>query len=212
MARSVSFLRRITFKSPSSHTPIWIKQADLYEDENRIYAFLTFENQEKSPMERVKIRITPFDEGKYGMDPFGIQILNLGLKPGASKEHPDPLILPKGTYGFNFSIVSYGLKRKALDVNAAAPVDAPAPQDKAVSISAEESNEPAQEAPSGELGPNAPEQVAPKAKKEPVVKNPNRVRPLGKMPALAIALLILLGVAAGFLLLMSGVWGKNIKI
>lgn len=233
MSRSVSFLRRITFKAPSSHTPIWIKQADLYEDQSRIYAFLTFENKEKSPIERVKIRITPFDEGKFGMDPFGIQILNLSLKPGASKEHRDPLLLPKGTYGFNFSIVSYGLKRKASDVEAPSLSEAPASMksaasasddalndsafaspeatNEAVSRKGEAPKEPAQEGLSSEAAPKLNEQPAQEAKEEARGKNPNRAKPLGKMPALAIVLLLVLGVAVGYLLFLSGIWGKNLK-
>ncbi len=209
MSRSVSFLRRITFKLPSSHTPVWIRQADLYEDENRIYAFLTFSNQEESPLDRVKIRITPFDEGKYGMDSFGIQILNLDLKPGTSKEHPDPLILPKGTYAFNFSIVSYGFKKKALDVDAPA-FDASPAQDEAAPNSVEAPSEPAPEASATETL-IAPAQEGAEVVQENKAKNPNIVKPIGKMPFFMVPLLILLGLASGFLLLMSGVWGKNLN-
>ena len=213
MSRSVSFLRRITFKSPSSHTPIWIKQADLYEDESRIYAFLTFVNKEKSPIGRVKIRITPFDEGKYGMDPFGIQILNLDLKPGLSKEHPDPLILPKGTYGFNFSIVSYGFKKKALDVDAPAVTAASSAQsENAASASAEAPAVSSSETSStGTPDSNAPAPETPAASKPAAPKNPNIVKPIGKMPSFLIPVLILLGLTVGFLLFMSGVWGKSLN-
>ena len=123
MSKSVSFLRRITFKAPTARTPLWIKQADLYEDENRIYAFLTFSNSLDVAINKCKIRILPFDKEKYGMDPFGIRILNLGLKGKMSKEHNDPLILPKGTYGFNFSIISYGTKKEedVVPTSAASP-------------------------------------------------------------------------------------------
>ena len=199
MSRSVSFLRRITFKMPTAPSPLWIRYADLYEDENRIYAFLTFVSQEKNVIERCKIRITPFDEGKYGMDSFGIQILNLGLKPGATIEHPDPLILPKGTYAFNFSLVSYGFKRKKADVEAPASIASsaePASSGEPVSANEESPSEAAQAEPKKEEStPN-----------EALLKNPNRIRPLGKMPGYLPFVLVALAIIAGFILFMTGIW------
>ena len=219
MSRSVSFLRRITFKAPSFSTPIWISQANLYEDENRIYAFLTFGSRSDSTIERVKIRITPFDENKYGMNPFGIQILNLGLKAGSSKEHPDPLLLPKGTYAFNFSVVSYGFKKKVKDIEAPAITTSVASQDDgATTVVEEKSAEPIKEetsetkdvTPSNEGTPNAPAQT-PELSKDQNSKSSNKVKPISKMPPFMAAILILLGLAAGFLLLMSGVWGTSLN-
>ena len=227
MSRSVSFLRRITFKAPPFSTPIWISQANLYEDENRIYAFLTFGSHTDATIERVKIRITPFDENKYGMDPFGIQIQNLGLKAGSNKEHPDPLLLPKGTFAFNFSVVSYGFKKKSKDIEAPSIVTTVASSDgepatvveeKPATVVEEKPAEPINEeasetkdvAPSSEGTSNAPAQT-PELPKDPNSRSSNNVKPISKMPPFMVALLILLGLAAGFLLLMSGIWGTSVN-
>ncbi len=166
MSESISFLRHIAFKAPVSFTPVWIKAADLYEDDNRIYAFLTIVNDSEKTLDRCRVRITPFDGDKFGLDPFGIQISNLGIKSKSEKEHPSPLILPKGTFGFNYSFISYAFKKG---------------EDQAMPVSTGETV-------SGENAPTSSAPVeAPKAK-----RLVNKVRKIGKTPFWLLPLLALL--------------------
>lgn len=192
MSRSVSFLRRINFTEPSSGSALWIKRADLYEDDSRIYAFLTFSSNGRSNVERCKIRITPFDKDKFGMEPFGVRILSLGLKAGQTKEHPDPLILPKGTYAFNFALLSYSAKKGKESL--ASPA--------AASLA---SSEPA-------LAPSSPsgEPSAPSFAEEPIRKSKaNKTRFIKRLPILLPILLILLGLLIGFCLLYGSPFGAT---
>ena len=218
MSRSVSFLRRINFSKPLGHAALWIESADLYEDENRIYAFLTFSSGVNPTIEKCKIRITPFDKDKFGMDSFGVRILNLNLKGNQKKEHPDPLILPKGTYGFNFSILSYGTKKVEKEVPpvvAAAPSPAKpeeaeakeAPIESASPVIAEPSSPSIEEAPKEEI------QETPQPRKENPEdpRNPNKVSLVKEIPFLAILLLVVMGVIIGYWLFVSGQYGRNFR-
>ena len=198
MSRSVSFLRRINFSKPLGHVALWIESADLYEDENRIYAFLTFSSGVNPTIEKCKIRITPFDKDKYGMDPFLIKISNLDLKKGNGKEHPDPLILPKGTYGFNFSIVSYATKK--IEENVPSVASAPSGLDGDAEPVVPE-GEPSQEAPK-EAAPASPVFETP-------VRNANKAKPIRRFPFYLVIILILLVGAIGCWLFYSGLVGKN---
>ncbi len=218
MSRSVSFLRRITFTKPMGHAALWIESADLYEDENRIYAFLTFSSGTNPTIEKCKIRITPFDKDKFGMDSFGVRVLNLSLKGNQKKEHPDPLILPKGTYGFNFSILSYGTKKIEKEV----PPVVPAPPSPVKHEEAE-----AKEAPIESVAPTIAEPSSPsieEAPKEEIQgtqqprkeypedpRNPNKVSLVKEIPFLAILLLVVMGVIIGYWLFVSGQYGRSFR-
>lgn len=108
MNRHVSFVRHIDFDT--NDRGLALIAADLYADEKRVYAFLTLTNRMNMRANGAVIKIQPFDEMYHPFDEFGVKLTELKLDPGMQGLVQEPLLLPLGTFAFNFSFVSIDYK------------------------------------------------------------------------------------------------------
>ena len=108
MNRHVSFVRHIDFDA--NDRGLALIAADLYADEKRVYAFLTLTNRMNMRANGAVIKIQPFDEMYHPFDEFGVKLTELKLDPGMQGLVQEPLLLPLGTFAFNFSFVSIDYK------------------------------------------------------------------------------------------------------
>ena len=207
---SASFVRKVNFRVPNNGSGFALVSAVFYEDEKRVYAFLTFRNNSASHVRGCTLRITPYDADRKPMTGFAARIDDLELPVNRELEYASPLLLPKDTFAFNWNFyeIEYSNPLKVKDTgtvvsnarlnqnvgNVSAEAQAEAEY--------EEANAVEEVAMSSEL-----DDVIDKVRQIPFRKIKKKSSSKSVFAALFIALIVLLGLTAAFIALMCTMGG-----
>ena len=96
-----SFVRKVNFRVSGSGFSL--VSAVFYEDDKRVYAFLSFRNNSASHVRGCTLRITPYDADRKPMTGFAARIDDLELPVNREMEYASPLLLPKDAFAFNWN-------------------------------------------------------------------------------------------------------------
>ena len=96
-----SFVRKVNFRVSGSGFSL--VSAVFYEDDKRVYAFLSFRNNSASHVRGCTLRITPYDADRKPMTGFAARIDDLELPVNREIEYASPLLLPKDAFAFNWN-------------------------------------------------------------------------------------------------------------
>lgn len=99
------FVKTVTFVTGPGK-PSAIVSYDLYADDNRAYAFLTLQNTTDRKLTSLSLNVTAFDAGRKTLAKCAVTLPKLSLRPGRTQVLEEPLILPLGSVGFTYDVIT----------------------------------------------------------------------------------------------------------
>lgn len=205
-----SFVRKVNFRVSGNGSGFALVSAVFYEDDKRVYAFLTFRNNSASHVRGCTLRITPYDSDRKPMTGFAARIDDLELPVNRELEYASPLLLPKDAFAFNWNFyeIEYSNPLKVKDTGT---VVSNARLNQNVGNVSEEAKAEAEYEEA-----NAPEEVAIPSELDDIIDQVRQL-PFRKFKkesssksvtaALFIAIIVLLGLASAFIAFMCTMGG-----
>lgn len=98
-----SFTKRVAFSSKEEG--VYIRYADIYDDGERRFIFLTFHNSGKSVCTSAVFKIQPYSSNRQGLAPFAIRLNDLNIGVEKDLAYDAPMILPASAAAFNYEVL-----------------------------------------------------------------------------------------------------------